>query len=482
MSIALVLKRFLVLPVLIGFFALSVSAQSVHLRVISEGLEEASAKISVDLPVQIQSLRFLDSYAGSNGLASRIRSLKAFDGNGNELNCRMQEGGIVFIDSPARKISYLVDVTPPEDPTAGAHVSWIKGETGLLMIGDLLPSFGSYRGTLNLELELLDGQEAFTLEGNIAEGRYEIEEPDRAVFFLAGKARSYTEKVKITEISFAIEGDWQFADRLAFESAISIFKRYEELFGTSPSDRIQINLVAAPDLELRDRWRAEARGNTITIVSSPSRYRNIGEQMIHEQLRHELLHIWIPNGIELEGDYAWFYEGFIFYRALIAGAELEQITFRDVLRTLADVHRRVTLSGWQPLIGDSGARWAPSGSSVYSRGVLAAFAFDTAIFRASGGRDDLDDLMKQVFVEAKKRGTGENAHEFVGSLLIKWPGARSLAELSLNGGTPPDWSLAIETAGLRAAPETPGSNLSVVDDPDSRQKAFLRRLGYNKRR
>jgi len=32
-------------------------------------------------------------------------------------------------------------------------------------------------------------------------------------------------------------------------------------------------------------------------------------------LTHEFLHFWVPNGLSLEGDYDWFYEGFTVYQA-----------------------------------------------------------------------------------------------------------------------------------------------------------------------
>lgn len=230
-------------------------------------------------------------------------------------------------------------------------------------------------------------------------------------------------------------------------------------------------LIRVPDGSVRDRWRAETRGANILIVSSPSTYKNLGEQVIHEQLRHELLHLWIPNSLELVGNYSWFYEGFIFYRALVAGAEERRITFRDVLKTLSELKRRADTGSWLPLAGNEVG--GPSPRTLHARGALVAFAADSAL--AVEGRD-LDDLLQAVFRGARSPGRGRDADEYIIRAMRVHTGLTKLVEDAVLGDVPPDWDRTLAVAGLA---EDASGKIVPMERPTSRQRTFLRRLGYN---
>ena len=53
---------------------------------------------------------------------------------------------------------------------------------------------------------------------------------------------------------------------------------------------------------------------------------------------HEVLHLWVPNALQLRGDYDWFFEGFTLYTALLTALDLKAIDFREYLDTLARVY------------------------------------------------------------------------------------------------------------------------------------------------
>ena len=59
---------------------------------------------------------------------------------------------------------------------------------------------------------------------------------------------------------------------------------------------------------------------------------------------HEILHLWVPNSLKLEGDYDWFFEGFTLYVALRTALELKIITFDGFLNTLGGVLRVLSLA------------------------------------------------------------------------------------------------------------------------------------------
>src|SRR5207245_2243287 len=82
-------------------------------------------------------------------------------------------------------------------------------------------------------------------------------------------------------------------------------------------------------------WEADTRGSSVTIISSDTPFKSQSLQQLHEQLRHEIFHLWIPNGVNLSGNYDWFYEGFALYQALKSGITMNRIRFEDFLDTIS---------------------------------------------------------------------------------------------------------------------------------------------------
>ncbi|QQS41032.1 MAG: hypothetical protein IPM63_16950 [Acidobacteriota bacterium] len=475
MSISLSVVRWLSAVPVILFLAAALWAQSAPARATVKWEGGQKARIEGSFPDATRAFSFTDAVAGVEGLSERISDLKTFSADGSEIPHRRGPLGAVFADEPVASYSYVADLSPQSDVTLGAHLSWISAGKGILLLRDLIPSAGPETFGVRVRLDLPEGVTAFTNEPKLPNGELAVEAASDAVFLIAPNVRRLGARVGGTELDLAIEGEWQFGDSQALEMSKTIFRHYEDIFDSEPSKKIQILLVRAPEEGMRDRWRAETRGNTLVIVSSPSTYRNHGEQRFHEQLRHELLHLWIPNSMNLTGDYAWFYEGFVFYRALVAGAELEQITFGDVLITLADIKRRSDLAGeWKALTGpETDGR---SRSTFYSRGTLAAFAADTALISGSNGKRDLDDVLKRIYRNGRRLEKAGPANDFLVRELSNWTELKQLINSSINGKTAPDWGRALGLAGLS---ETGGGRLAAVDDPDSSQRAFLERLGYN---
>ncbi|MCO6512218.1 MAG: hypothetical protein J5I65_15645 [Aridibacter famidurans] len=475
MSISLSVVRWLSPVLVLLLFAAAFRAQSESARAVVTWDGGEKVKVEASVPEATRAFSFPDAVAGVEGLSKRISGIKTFSLDGTATPHRRGPLGTVFADVPVSSYSYIADLSPQTDITLGAHVSWIAFGKGILMLRDLLTSAGTEKFGVRLRLDLPEGVTAVSNETKLPDGTFAVESVSDAVFLIAPNVRRLGARVGGTELDLAIEGEWQFGDPLALKMVEQLFRHYEGIFDAAPSRKVQILLVRAPDENMRDRWRAETRGSTLVIVSSPSTYRNHGEQRFHEQLRHELLHLWIPNSLNLKGDYAWFYEGFVFYRALIAGAELGQITFRDVLGTLADVKRRSDLEGeWKALAGPKTPRL--SRSTLYSRGTLAAFEADAALIRGSNGKRDLDDVLRRVYRNGRRQEEATRASEFLIREFSKWSELRPLLNTSIKDDTAPDWTRLLVLAGLEKQAD---GRLAAVEDPDSPQKAILKRLGYN---
>lgn len=439
--------------------------------------ERPTAVVSVDLPAagseERRALTFITEYAGVAGLEKRIREMKTFGIDGRPVPNRNAGSGAYFTDDPIGSLSYVVDLKLPADPTLGAHVSWYGCGSGALMLLDLLPAEALDAGPLSISFTPPSASYVSEAAELGKDGR--IEDPRNAVFTVLPHStmRFFASSAGI-DFKLSVTGEWQFSEARLLVMTSDLLKEYEDLFGSGPGGELSVTMMPVPCSDVRGRWRAETRGRNVLILSSPAQYRNLGEQLAHEQLRHELLHLWVPNALKLDGDYAWFYEGFVFYRALIAGVRQRQIRFEDVLATLADVRRRATARPWRPLSGSADDRWREGSGSWHSRAVLTAFAVDVL----SGGRNGgIDGLLKDVFRKALKLDRPAEGEEFVISQMHSRPELRLLVENSIKGETGPNWNLLVEMAGLTQA--TSRTELSPVRRPTSSQKAFLRRLGYN---
>ena len=146
----------------------------------------------------------------------------------------------------------------------------------------------------------------------------------------------------------AISGEHQVADETIANDAAAIYGEYLKLFESAPSEPAgQIAVIRFPSLAA-GVWEAETRGLTVTITTSGGLSPRDAEQRLDQQLRHELFHLWVPNGVNLSGNYDWFYEGFAMYEEQKLGVTMNQIRFEDFLWTLGrayDIDRYTILDG-----------------------------------------------------------------------------------------------------------------------------------------
>src|SRR5256714_7111637 len=108
------------------------------------------------------------------------------------------------------------------------------------------------------------------------------------------------------------------------------------------------------------QWRAETRGRTVTLLMGklPSKVSALAQ--LSTPLTHELFHLWVPNGLALNGDYDWFYEGFTIYEAARTAVRLDLLTFTEFLNAIArayDGYRLGNDADRLSLIDASKRRW-----------------------------------------------------------------------------------------------------------------------------
>jgi hypothetical protein len=409
---------------------------------------------------------FLRTAGGAEGLEKRISNFRALDAQGREIEVRKLQPGEYLAERSASNWQYEVDLAPPPSSTAAAHISWIGEDVGLLMPADLLP-IGTGEGPIKLTLSLPAGWST-TTGGKVLD----LDKAEAAVIMFA---KDLTRRPAGQNAAVNISGDWNFSPEEAAEMADEIIREYSRLFGGRPAGSIEINILPFPLQVSHGTWQAETRGRAVTIVSGDMAFRTQSLQRLHEQLRHELFHIWMPNGVNLTGSYDWFYEGFALYQSLKTAVAVNRIGFTDMTATLSrayaiDRRQRAGTS----LLDSSRNRWAAGGTEVYARGMLVAFLTDIAMLERSGGKRSIQDLFRDIY-GVHSTGDAMDGNEAVLGMMEKRPELKRIIEKYIRAGDAIDEVELLKAAGFELGPE----GLKADAKPGGRQKTILDRLGYN---
>jgi hypothetical protein len=430
-------------------------------------------------PPNKRNLSFLPSIAGVERLGERISNVSIIGTAGGAVGFRKLTDGEFLAEDDIRSWEYTIDLSPPKKDGAAAHVSWTSGDRGVLMLDDLLPQSGKdgdRPGRVNFELPA--GWSVISSEKRIEGTCFEILDPERAVFFVGTGWRS--KKASDVPIELAISGEWLFSDQEAAEMAAEIYSAYRKMFGDDPVSGMQVAITKFPNDVRHGQWQAETRGHTVTIISSDMPFKSQSLQRLHEQLRHEIFHLWVPNGLNLKGNYGWFYEGFALYQSLKTAVALNRIRFDDFLDTLSRAHsidsrqtRRLSL------IEASSNRFSGANTQVYARGMLVAFLTDLALLEKSKGKRSAANLLRELYQRHRSTNHVEDANTAVIGVMQAntelWP----VIERYIRGAGKVEWSAELAAAGIDSLEEKGHTTLKVRQKLNGRQKALLDKLGYN---
>ena len=422
-------------------------------------------------------LSFAGSVAGHNDLAKRIRGIEIFDQRGAAVELRK------LIDSeylaPAGVVSwrYEVDLKPLKDVNAAAHTSWISGDRGLLMLADVLPT-SEVSGKVTLRLPT--DWNVFTTETQEPGNVFEIRDSGRAVFVLGKEWQKIEIRDVGAQIDFITSGRWHFTPDEAAAMTREVSRELSQTLGDIDGRRRLVVLSNFPVTPGHGQWAAETRGDTVTIISSDMPFRTQSLQRLHEQLRHELFHLWIPNGVNLTGSYDWFYEGFALYESLKLAVALNRIRFEDFLDTLSRAH---TIDSAQSqrvsLLKASATRFAGSNTQVYARGMLVAFLSDVALLDQTKGKRSVENLLAELFVKHRTPAPRVDASAAVIALLKSDPRVVPVVDRYVIGSEKIDWASDLAAAGIEDSDPGILTSLRVKAKLNGRQKTLLDKLGYN---
>ncbi|HKP36830.1 MAG TPA: hypothetical protein VJT71_08220 [Pyrinomonadaceae bacterium] len=459
----------------LAFFA-SVSAQqprSVTIRVVPDRV-----LIEGTLPAR-SAWSFRDSYAGVLGLGNRIENLKLVDGKGIEIQTRKIAPGQFESASAASKFSYEVKLTPGARSSEAALVSWLTSEHGVLMLGDLLPSL-DLPARLAIRIEVPTGWTVSSPDKVSLQNEFEITDPDRAVILVGKNLRLSARTPAGARLVLATDNEWAFKDDEAIDLAGRILKAHSDLAGRVPCSQAALFMLPFPGPAPLDRWSAQTRGCAVVLLmgKQPSRVGALSQ--LGNALTHEIFHLWIPNGVALQGDYDWFYEGFTVYHAARTAVHMDLLTFTDFMAAIGRAYDGVTgatdLNNLS-LIEASKRRWTTGSSGVYAKAMLMAFLIDLDLRSRSKGKRSLNDVYREMF-RSPKTGDG---NAVVTEVISQVDGRLPIQKL-ISGPYTIDLQKELAPYGLRV--EKFGFRTRIVPNEKltKPQRDLLRELGYNEPR
>ena len=410
----------------------------------------------------------IGEYAGTPNLADRVSDIVLEDNQSRSVAFKQFIPGEYVAEREFVKWRYRMKLAPLASTTSAAHTSWITSDSALLFARDLLPAFAiSDAAAVRVKVNATTGWQVY---GDLENG----EVPSKRVVFLTKTARATDVSDSGSSLRLVIAGNWKFSDQQAADFLEEIFSQYAKIFGGTPGKTANVFLLPFPTAVSPGNWEGDTRGNNIVVISSDMPFGTQSIQRLHEQLRHEVFHLWFPNGVKLSGNYDWFYEGFALYESLKLGVALNRLRFDDYLDTLG---RAMTidsmLSDRRSLLDSSNAR-AANNTVIYARGMLAGYLADIERLRRSNGQQDLSNILRNIYQANRISPQAMDGNKAVLS------GIDSNAVTSfVDGGRSVDWNNVSNAVGIEATVRPGSTTLAVTAKPTSSQKRLLNKLGYN---
>jgi hypothetical protein len=420
-----------------------------------------------------RNLSFVRSFAGFDALGERVKDLDLKDADNRSVAFQASVPGEYVSTIPFKAWRYSIDLSPRKQQTAAAHVSWISANAGLLMLRDLLPSKGQSSPVAGI------------IKVNVPSGWYRLE---NRIGGIINTKDVYSEVVAIgkdlkfrrvqsgnTSIAVGHTEDWLFTSDELVEMCRQIHTQLRTNFGSEISNEVFVNVLKFPQQVGPGQWQAETRGKNVTIISSDMPFKTQSQQRLHEQLRHEMFHLWIPNGVNLSGDYDWFYEGFALYTSLKMAVAMNRIRFEDFLDTLS---RAYSIDSRQTnrlsLIDATNKRWNGADTYIYARGMVTAFLCDVLLLHNSKGKRSVNDVIRDFYSRHKYPALRTDGNAAALEILRGNKELAPIIEKYVKSSDKFAWEPELSLAGLEMK-----NGIAVILKPSGKQKDLLDALGYN---
>jgi hypothetical protein len=430
-------------------------------------------RVEMELPSTSGSWSFRNAYAGALGLAERVEEFQAFTESGKDARAKKSATGEFRSEIDAGRIVYLIRLSNPRASDL-PHASWLVEGRGFMMFADILPVDIA---RVSAEFIVPSG---WTVESSISpdrDGHYEVLAPEKAVFFVGRPPRKASKNAGGMMLEAIVQGTWRFNEDEALKAATEVMDKYLALTGFRLPRKSMIMIATSPVSLGNSIWKAETRGSSVVIVMDPAARSKNSLGQVRVIFTHELLHLWVPNSLKLEGDYDWFFEGFTLYMALRTALELKVINFDRFLTTLSGVYDSYSSHpDSRSLIEESERRWTSTGSQVYVKGMLVAFLYDLLVRKESGGKTTLATIYRDLFNATVTDNA--NGNEAIIRLLGSSPSAKDFVKAYVENSKAIELERLLPAYGLEVDSNGQTPQLRVSRELNDEQRGLLRSLGF----
>lgn len=466
----------LIAPCLIALAAaLPINAKGTEAHVTVLSNSPARVMVEGSSPQPMTDWSFLNVYANVVGLGDRIENFEVWDSGGISIDVRKLAAGEFRSKTPAKRFRYEVSLGEPRTSQM-AHASWLNQRGGILMLADLLPVKKDTPVLLSFSL-----LPAWKLTSAIAadrDAKFTVTEPAKAVFVVGSNIKEERRRSRSNDLKFVASDDWPFSHSDVLRVTERLAREYSNITGARLRRPSLIVLEPLPNAG-PDQWKAETRGDNVLILLGQ---RGRGKAVLSRLsliLAHELFHLWVPNGLQLEGDYDWFFEGFTVYLALRTAQRLGFIRFNDYLDTIArvyDAYLSIPSRDNLSLLEASEQRWTASPSVVYHKGMLVALLCDLSLRANSSNKHSIDDIYRELF-QLGARGRSD-ANAVILSILAGKAESKAIVERFVLRPGSIDLEVLLRPFGLDLKTEANRSIVEVAQGLTSEQRNLMRALGY----
>lgn len=461
----------------------STSAQTTSASISVSSATAGRAEVSGHSQTAQKDLSFLQYYAGAQGLGQRIEKFSATDAEGKPVVVTRLAPGEYTAERPVSNWKYEVDLRPPDFPQDAAYVSWLTPERGLLMLKDLLPlpPRGAEKQAIDFTISGPSGWQTASAERMTTPGKYRLSDWTSAVFLISPSQTRSERRFDAVNFSLVSSGTWAFTDEDLFTMTGDILRFHQRTIGDSTPFDAMLIVLPFPTPQGADRWAAETRGKTVVLLAGRSPAKMPALAKLSVALTHELFHLWLPNRLNLEGDYAWFYEGFTLYQALRCGVALGYFYFNDVMNALSrayDAYRRAPDFDKLTLVQAGERRWTGGNALVYNKGLLVAFLLD-ANLRFHGNKRPLNDIFQQLFRVHGSAQPAVPAGPAIVTELSKEKNSGALVRQLILSPDAVDLAKLAAPAGLQVEQVNGRTVVSASPKLSRAQRDFLHEFGYN---
>lgn len=438
--------------------------------------------VSGDLPTPASAWSFRNTYGLVAGLGARIRNLTVLNDSGNVVRVTKSTEGEYRSEAPARRFSYEVIAGIPKVAENGVFASWVSADRALLLLGDLVPLAAREARGVRARFNLPAGWKVSSAEQRRGDAEFEVNDVAEAVFVAGTSLRDFSTTAAGISTTITTAGEWSFEDREFVDLVNRIVVQHSRVLDPARVGRAAVFLLPFPVDQPAQRWSAETRGHTVILLSGRQPSKPAALAQLSVSLTHELMHLWVPNALNLEGNYDWFYEGFTLYQALRTGMELGFFSFQDYLNALGrafDAYQSEPDKDGASLTGLSEKRWAGAQRLLYNKGMLVAFLYDLSLRSNSGGKQSLDDVYR-LLIRLRAGSVGPaNGNSTVVGVLSSLPGMREFVQAFIEGHGSIELGGLVDAYGLVVTRGPVRTQVAVSDKLKGRQKALLKKLGYN---